>query len=95
MVFRFDEDFFEEDIQVGIEDFVNISLHSLNQKEVITRCKFENDNFILPTYGLEHSVIENFDDCHLNIFYSNSRIQIQMSSLSLIFELHGNKFMVL
>ena len=46
MVLRFDEDFFEKDIQVGNEDFVNISLHPLNLEDVMTTCKFENDTYL-------------------------------------------------
>lgn len=46
----------------------NISLLLLSQEEIITSCEFENGDFILPTHGLEYSVIENLVDSCLNSF---------------------------
>lgn len=69
MLFRCNENFFKDNIQEDNKDFVNFSLYPLNQDKTIKRYKFGSDNF-LPTYRLEHSIIEK-DDCCSNSFDPN------------------------
>jgi hypothetical protein len=57
---RFDEEYFLHDKSDNDDaDVINISSLTLSQEEIINRCKFMNTDFISPTHGLEHSVIEN------------------------------------
>lgn len=45
---------------------VKIGSLALNQDDIITRCKFMNDDFISPTYRLDHSVFQNTANILLN-----------------------------
>ena len=54
------------------DDIVHISLLPLSQDDIITRCKFVNDDFNLPTHGLKHEVVDNLDGYNSNSFNPDS-----------------------
>lgn len=57
---RFDEDFFMDKSDEA--DVAVISSLSHDQDDIYNRCIFTNDDFILPTTGLDHYIINNADD---------------------------------
>ena len=54
---------------------VSRALIKFNQDDIITRCKFMDDDFTSPTNGLEYSVIKNSHDTPSKNFKSDYRSQ--------------------
>jgi hypothetical protein len=61
----FDDDFFYDDSAGGDnnDDNLNISSIALIQDDIIARCKFADEDFISPTYGLDTLVINSHNTC--------------------------------
>ena len=66
--------FFDDDSAGGDnnDDNLNISSIALSQDDIIARCKFADEDFISPTYGLDTLVIENLCNTRSNECNSGS-----------------------